>query len=522
MTRPFRNALGLTILIFLAGAGCDLRRSRPARADRPVVIGSKKFTESVLLGEMTRELIQASGIAARHRAELGGTRILWNALQSGDIDLYPEYTGTLREELLAGEPLPSRRDEPDPASDLGELRKKLAGHGVILGEPLGFNNTYAIGVKEELGQKLGLRTVSDLNRFPELVLGLSNEFKSRADGWPGLRERYGLPQKDVRGMDHDFAYRALESGDVQAIDLYTTDAEIAYYHLRILTDDRHYFPTYQAVFLYRADLPGRSPLAVAALNRLRGAIDAPAMIAMNARAKKDHQPESEVARDFLAQKLGVRAALAKPMTVTEEILRHLREHLSLVGLSMVAAIAVAIPLGILAAQSAILGQVILSGVGIIQTLPSLAVLVMLIRPLKWLGLPGIGNTPAVVALFLYSLLPIVRNTHAGLQGIGIEIRESAEALGLTRPAKLRRIELPLAMPSILSGIKIAAVTNVGFATLGALVGAGGFGQPILTGIRLDDYGLILQGALPAAGLAMITQLLFDLSERWLVPRGLRL
>jgi osmoprotectant transport system permease protein len=135
---------------------------------------------------------------------------------------------------------------------------------------------------------------------------------------------------------------------------------------------------------------------------------------------------------------------------------------------------------------------------------------------------GIGGPPAIVALFLYSLLPIVRNTYVGLHDIPSDIRESAEALGLPVRARLRLIELPLAARAILAGIKISAVINVGTATLGALIGAGGYGQPILTGIRLDDVGLILQGAVPSAVLALLVQGLFEIAERILVPKGLRL
>jgi osmoprotectant transport system permease protein len=189
----------------------------------------------------------------------------------------------------------------------------------------------------------------------------------------------------------------------------------------------------------------------------------------------------------------------------------------LVGISLAAAITVAIPLGIAAARRPRLGAVILSGAGVIQTIPSLALLVFMI---PWLGL---GAKPALVALFLYSLLPIIRNTATGLRDIPPSLRESAEALGLPPGARLRQIELPLASRAILAGIKTAAVINVGTATIGALIAAGGFGQPILTGVRLYDLSMILfEGAIPAAVLALAVQGAFDLAERFLVPRGLRL
>ena len=155
-------------------------------------------------------------------------------------------------------------------------------------------------------------------------------------------------------------------------------------------------------------------------------------------------------------------------------------------------------------------------VGIIQTLPSLALLVFMIPLL------GLGSPPAVAALFLYSLLPIVRNTYTGLHDIPNSVRESADALGLTAAARLRLVELPMSARAILAGIKTSAVINVGTATIGAIIGAGGYGQPILTGLELRNTSLILQGAVPAALLALLVQGLFELAERWLVPKGLRL
>jgi len=173
-------------------------------------------------------------------------------------------------------------------------------------------------------------------------------------------------------------------------------------------------------------------------------------------------------------------------------------------------------LGILSAASRHAGQAILGVVSVIQTIPSLALLVFMIPIL------GIGEAPAIVALFFYSLLPIVRNTYTGLHDISTPLRESAEALGLSPFLRLKLIYLPLASRTIMAGVKTSVVINIGTATLGALIGAGGFGQPILTGIRLDDLGLILEGAVPAALMALLAQGLFELADRWLVPKGLRL
>jgi osmoprotectant transport system permease protein len=503
--RARKPSTGPAAAAILAGGAAFLIGSA-AGAERPrVTVGSKKFTESVILGEMLAHLARDAGAEAEHRAELGGTRILWNALRRGEIDAYCEYTGTIRQEILAGRGIP-------PDADLAPV---LAEEGVRIGRPLGFDNTYAIGMRKNVADSLGIRTISDLARHPELSLAFTNEFMDRGDGWPSLRDRYALPQENARGIDHDLAYRALAEGAIEATDLYSTDAEIRAYDLRVLVDDLHHFPAYEAVVLTRADLEERAPEVARAFRRLEGRIDDAAMIAMNARAKIDRVSESRVAADFLRSKLDV-AADAREENVLDRLLRHTREHLVLFAVSLLAAMVIGVPLGVVAAKRPEVAQLILGATGILQTIPALAILVLLIGPL------GLGAPPAIFALFLYSLLPIVRNTHAGLAGIPLEIRESAMALGLPPGARLRLIELPMASRSILAGIKTAAVINVGTATLAALVGAGGYGQPIFTGIRLDDSALILQGAVPAAALALLIQGLFELAERALVPAGLRL
>lgn len=483
--------------------------STQALAERPVKVGSKKFTESVILGEIARLSLAHEGIEARHQAEFGGTRILWNALQAGDIDVYPEYTGTLIEELLQKK-----------MRSFEEIRRSLEKLGIGAVPPIGFNNTYAVGMRKERAAALGIRKISDLAAHPKLKIGWGEEFRRRKDGWIGLKERYRLPHKFVRGMDHDIAYRALENGDIEVTDLYSTDAEVEYYDLLTLEDDRAFFPRYEALYLYRLDRARELPALREALARISGKIPEPRMIEMNRKAKMDKLPAGEVAADFLNQEFGW-ALEHKAATRTERIVLRSREHLKLVLVSLLFAIFVAVPLGAVAEKYPGPGKAILLLAGVIQTIPALALLVVLIRPLNLLGLSGIGDTPAFIALFLYSLLPIVRSTHTGFQQIPLALRETASVLGLRPRTRILRVELPLSLPSILSGIKTSAVMNVGFATLGALVGAGGYGQPILAGIRLDDYGLILEGALPAALLALAAQRLFDLLEKQVVSPGLR-
>jgi osmoprotectant transport system permease protein len=466
-----------------------------ARADA-TVFGSKAFTESVILGELASQLTHAAGYEAEHRRQLGGTRVLWSALVRGDIDCYPEYTGTLRTEIFA---------EKNLGSD-DELRVALARESMWTSAPLGFNNTYVLGMRRSRAAQLGISRMSQLADHPSLRFGFSNEFMERADGWPGIRAHYRLPQQDVRGLAHDLAYRGLESGALDVTDLYSTDAEIVHYDLTTLDDDAKFFPAYRAVIVCRSDV---AAAVRASLDRLGDRIDEATMTKLNARAALAREPEAQIAASFLRDQLRV-SADAHVDGRAARVWQRTREHLAMVGISLGLAVVIAIPLGIVAFYRRAIGRVVFAIADVLQTLPALALLVFLI---PWLG---IGYAPAVMALFLYSLLPILRNTHTGLAEIPRDLRESAEALGLPRRAQLRYIELPLSSRSILAGIRTAAVINVGTATLGALIGAGGYGQPILTGIRLDDTNLILEGAVPAAVLALLVQWVFGAIERHLI------
>jgi len=484
---------------------CIIMTSAGQASEEVIKVGSKKFTESVILAEAATQLISESGSKVEHLRELGGTRILFSALQRGDIDIYPEYTGTIRQELLKNLNL----------STDGEISGALRQSGIGVTGNLGFNNTYAIGIKPELADSLGIKAISDLVNFPVLRWGLTNEFLDRGDGWPGLKQKYQLPQEDVRGLDHDLAYRALDAEEIDLMDFYSTDAEIAYYGFRILEDNLHYFPTYNAVFLYRLDLKKRKPGVVELLEKFENSLSETDIRTLNAEVKIDGKSESVVAGDFIKSKFGIQNKV-KQSSVMVRVTKRTIEHFIMVAVALLLGIFVAIPAGFFAYRIKRLGQLILGMTGILQTIPSLALLVFMIP------IFGIGAEPAIAALFLYSLLPMVRNTLSGLENIPPELLETADTLGLSARARLFRIELPLASRSILAGIKTSSVITVGFATLGALIGAGGYGQPILTGIRLDDYGLIMEGAIPAALMALLAQWGFDGLELVLVPRGLRL
>jgi osmoprotectant transport system substrate-binding protein/osmoprotectant transport system permease protein len=482
-------------------------------------VGSKRFTESYILGEIIKQTAASAGEAtATHSQGLGNTAIVLNALTTAAIDVYPEYTGTIAKEIL----------KLDAVPPLPELNARLGAMGLAVGVPLGFNNTYAIAVRGDDARAKGITALSDLKAHPELKLGLSQEFIGRADGWPGLKRAYALPFATPQGLDHGLAYEAIAQKQVDAIDIYSTDAKIDKYGLTVLTDDRSYFPRYDAVLLYRADLPQRLPKTWAALEKLKGTIDDAAMRRMNAAAELEGKDFAAVAANFLAQRPGA----AQPAKAQATQMRagdfwaklfgpdfaHLTlTHLALVFVSLAASIVVGIPLGILAAKRPATEAVVLGATGVIQTIPSLALLAVLI-PLTG----RIGAVPALIALSAYALLPIVRNTHAGLAQISRGMREAAQSLGLEAGTILAKIELPLAAPTILAGVKTSAVINVGTATIAAFIGAGGYGERIVTGLALNDHAMLLAGAIPAAALALLIEGAFRVGEQWMIPAGLRL
>jgi osmoprotectant transport system permease protein len=481
-----------------------------------VNVGSKRFTESYILGEILTQTARNAGEATvTHQQGLGNTAIVFSALKSGAVDLYPDYTGTIAFELLRLTKAPT----------LDELQRLLAPHGIGAAIPLGFSNTYALAVSEARGQALDLSRISQLARHPELKFGLSQEFMNRRDGWPALKAAYGLPH-EPRGLDHGVAYEALAAGQIEVMDVYSTDAKIVRYRVRVLDDDQRFFPPYDAVVLYRLDFPGRFPKTWAALRSLENRIDTATMARMNAQAELDGRPFRQVATDFLAgvtdsgagrSAEGVRERSFVSALFGPDLGRVTLQHLALVLASLFPAVAVGIPLGVWAHRSRRAAPFIMAVVALLQTVPALALLAFLITLMG-----RIGPVPAVVALFLYALLPIVRNTTTGLADIPAPLGESALALGLPARTRLRTIELPLASRSILAGIKTSAVIGVGTATIAAFIGAGGFGERIVAGLAVNDTTMLLAGAVPAAVLAFAVQWGFDALERWLVPAGLRI
>ncbi|HKO68501.1 MAG TPA: glycine betaine ABC transporter substrate-binding protein [Burkholderiaceae bacterium] len=489
-----------------------------ASAQPSLQVGSKRFTESYILGEIIRRTAQSAETTAVHQRGMGNTAILLNALESRSIDVYPEYTGTIAREILKLPDVPS----------LPELNTRLAPRGLAVAVPLGFNNSYALAVRARDAREKGLAKISDLKQHPELRLGLSQEFLGRADGWPNLERTYGLRFPPPKGLDHGLAYEAIAGGQVDVIDIYTTDAKLDTYQLVVLEDDLNFFPRYDAVLLYRADVPSRFPKAWAALAQLEKSLDDAAMRRLNAAAELEGKDIEAIASAWVSKRLAQgQGTTSTPDTSTRATLwqrifapdlgRLTLEHLGLVFAALAASCVIGIPLGLLAARRRPTAPWVFGVTGVIQTIPSLALLAFLI-PLTG----RIGMVPAFIALTLYALLPIVRNTQVGLAQIPRGMIEAAKSLGLRPPTIMREIELPLAMPTLLAGIKTSAVVNVGTATIAAFIGAGGFGERIVTGLALNDQTMLLAGAIPVAVLALAIQGGFELLEKVVVPAGLQI
>jgi osmoprotectant transport system permease protein len=470
-----------------------------------VIIGSKPFGESYLLAELFAQLLEARGLRVDRRPGLGATELAFRALRKNSIDVYPEYTGTGLLVLLGERP---QGTAADVYARLAEQFPRR--FGVRWLPPLGFENTYAIAVRTATADSLGLHTLSDLARVgKQMRAGLTPDFIGRADGLPGLSRAYGMQFRDVKALLPAVKYRALDAGDVDVVDGYSTDGMIERYRLRVLTDDRHFFPPYEAAALVSSRLSRTAPAAIAALTELSGRIDEQRMRAMNRRVEVDGAPIARVAAETLHD-LGLvsvsattgsdkpgRQSLGTYLTSTSaSLLSLITRHLVLVGVSLFAAIVIAVPLGLYLERKASSAEPVIRAVGVIQTVPGIALLAFMIPLL------GIGLLPALLALALYSLYPIVRNTFTGVRDADPSAVDAARALGMTDGQILRQVRLPLAAPVIMAGIRTAAVIDVGTATLAAFIGAGGLGEPIVSGLALSDTRMILSGAIPAALLAL--------------------
>jgi osmoprotectant transport system permease protein len=481
------------ILISLPSRGSDA-------AKRPIIVASKNFSESYLLSEMLSQLLESEGYEVERKFGLGGTLVCYEALKNGEIDVYPEYSGTLSRVILKVD---------DAAPSVERLNQLLVNAPMSVLDSFGFNNTYAIALKESLAIELQLTKVSQLAAHQNLRVAFGLEFLNRADGWPGLSALYALSQEPI-GIEHGLAYQAIDDGKVDVTEAYSTDGDLARYKLTTLIDDRKYFPQYIGLPFVRNELSIQVKLI---LNRLSGKFDDALMRELNAQVVVEGKTFSTVANEYLvAQNLTTAISDDDGMLsfLPDSLLENTLTHLKLTSIALALGCLVGFPLGILVFRSRTLSRVVVYVAGLMQTVPSIALLALMIP------LFGIGQVPAIIALFMYSLLPILRNTITALLTINPLLKSIAEAIGLTRFQQLRYVLVPMAAPTILAGVKTAAVISIGTATLAAFIGAGGLGEPIVTGLALNSTELILQGAIPAAGLAILVELLFEGIEKLLV------
>jgi osmoprotectant transport system permease protein len=495
--------LSTTALACLATLLCAIT-GRNAYSAQTIVVGSKIFTEGYVLGELAAQVVEASSppVPVTRKLGMGSTGILFESLTTGAIDVYADYTGTLTEAIIKNPQLKSQE----------QIQAALLKLGLVMSNPLGFNNTYALAVREKFARDKGLATVSDLVRLKStLRAAFSYEFMDRADGYPGLAAKYRLElnPRNVNRMEHSLTYQAIDQNAVDVIDVYSTDAKIRKFNLRVLKDDLGYFPVYQAVWVARKKFVDQYPAQWRALRSLEDTIDENTMLDMNAKADIEKKSFAQVAADFRGARARVSDSLGRG------IAHRTVEHLWLVAISLLFSIVIGVPLGIAAVRFHAAGQAILLLSAMIQTVPSLALLCFLIP------LFGVGAKPALVALCLYSLLPVVLNTFTGIRSIDPRHLENARAFGLNRRQILFRIVLPLASPMLLAGVKTATIVSIGTATLAALVGAGGYGAPIVSGLSLNDVPTILTGAIPAALMAWLAHAAFEVLGKVLIPAGLQ-
>lgn len=485
-------------------------------------IGAKSFTESNLLAEIMAQLIEArTDLRVERRLNLAGTNIAWSALLEGEIDLYAEYTGTAWVSLLG------RKDDIP-----SELRTYLEVDRVCRKEfqvdwllPFGHDNTYALAMREERAIELGIETISDLEGKDGLRAAVSQEFVERSDGWRGLQSAYDLSRIEVSGVEHALAYQLVDNGRADLLDAYSTDGKLLSAGYRALIDDRGFFPPYDAAPIVRQATLAEFPELAPTLELLAFRLGDAEIQGLNAKVEQGAD-YAIVARDFLVREGLIGTDEVAPQSTgaarggsfgetwklqwaSGNTQRRLFEHIGLTALAVLLAALIAIPAGIRTSRSPRLRLGLIGSASVFQTIPSLALLALMIQVTD-------GVTAAVAALVLYSLLPILRNTDTGLRGVDAELIEAGRALGMTEAQILRKVRFPLALPTILAGLRTATVISIGATTLAAFIGAGGLGDAINTGLSLNDGNLVLCGALPAAGLALLADFLLGRLERRLI------
>ena len=514
----------VAVLSLLSLSIASLASAQETDTDAPATIqlAGKAFTESNVLMELMAQMIEAhTELTVERTPSINGSQLTAAALLADEIDIYAEYTGTAWYNQMA------RTDPCSPLHCFSEMAQYAEQHwGARVMSPFGFNNTYAIAVRRPLAEERNLRTISDLKRLGDgLRIALSHEFLARPDGWPGLAETYGLEHVGTVGVEHAIVYDALLSGTLDVVEVYSTDGKLDNPEIVLLKDDLNYFPPYHAVPVVRTEIYNDYPEVVRALELLAWSLSDLEMSRLNRLTEESGGDFSGVASTFLRARgligetdgdLSTGPSSLSFKIDASLIARQAWRHLLLTLMAVLLACAFALPVAMLLVFHPRHAGWVIGTTSTFQTIPGLALLAILVATPAM----GLGMVTAITAIWVYALLPILRNAYVGLTEVDLQLLDVATALGMTPGQVLRFIRIPLAVPTIMAGVRTATVISVGVTTLAAFVGAGGLGELILTGLQLTNRTLILSGALPAALMALIIDRILAGAQTWLAPGGL--
>ena len=536
MKTLIKNKFTLVYLLFLSFSvwilfvcfSFDKRAQELYPTQKKLIIGSKIFTENILLGEIIAQLLEQNyGFQITRKFNMGGTKLLFDALKTGSIDLYPEYTGTGYAMIL------KESKKLSPQATYTFVQKKfLKKYQMLWSPPLGFENTYVLALRKNDSRFKNVSLNSDLEHldFP-LKIASEHEFTERKDGWKLFKQSYKLKKATILSLNPSLMYTAIDNNKVDIIVSYSTDGRIQNYQLKTLKDDKNFFPSYLASYLTTKRLIKSQPELKEAFQALEGQISPQEMRELNRQVEQLKKSLPEVASHFLLKKDLLKdienKTKAQSLSLSQESLlsyyykkrgyffKILKEHLILVFTALFLALLFSFPLSLWAVYNKRVEKLLFFFVNILQTIPSMALLGALIPFL------GIGFTPAITALFIYSLLHLIRNIFEGIKNIDSHSVEVSAGIGLNQWQTLRNIQIPLAMPIIIAGVRTALILLVGTATLAAFIGAGGLGDPIFRGIATLDSRLIFMGAVPACVLALFLDKSLNLVEKLLISKGLQ-
>lgn len=263
-----------------------------------IVVGSKDYTEGLILGNMYSDLLEEYTDYNIERKLNMGTSVLWSSIVSGEVDMCADYTGTILMNIMKEE---ATGDADDVYNRVKEHLDKEYGIKVL--DPIGFNNTYTLAMESDVSKKYNIETYSDLTKYSEgFVFSPTLAFQNREDGLPGLQKYYDMNFKEIKSMDGALRYQALQRGDAQVIDAFSTDGLLKKFNLKVLEDDESFFPPYYAVPLVREDLISKYPETEEVLNKLSGVINEDDMIELNYKVDEEGQTPEKVAHDYLVEK----------------------------------------------------------------------------------------------------------------------------------------------------------------------------------------------------------------------------